>query len=399
MDLKNNGRLWSLDALRGADMCLIMGVPAILSALCVLVGARPDDVWICRQMKHVIWDGFRIMDCVFPVFMFISGVSFPFSCAKSRERGLGNGALTLKILKRAALMFLVGVFYEGIVRIDLGWESFRYGSVLGRIGIAWAAAALLYVFCSVRTRCATAAALLVGYWLLLRFVPAPDALTAPVVDTQEYRDIIAQFGYGPFSLPGNLSGYLDRTLLPGRMRFPGVFDSQGTLSTLPSIVLPMLGMFAGDWVRRADLSGNRKVFGLLAAAAVSACAGLLFSLVMPINKSLWSSSFILCAGAVGLAAFAAFYWIVDVRMYRSWTFFFRVIGMNSITIFILQRFNTVKGGYTAFSPLRALDQYLFTGVANLLPPAWGSLLMAVSYMAVCWGVLYFLYRKNIFFKI
>ena len=86
-------------------------------------------------------------------------------------------------------------------------------------------------------------------------------------------------------------------------------------------------------------------------------------------------------------------------MYRSWTFFFRVIGMNSITIFILQRFNTVKGGYTAFSPLRALDQYLFTGVANLLPPAWGSLLMAVSYMAVCWGVLYFLYRKNIFFKI
>lgn len=394
----------SLDALRGFDMFFIMGLPALIVALSNLVGIG-SSWWLPVQMKHVDWHGWHLMDGVFPTFLFVAGVSWPFSFAKRVANGIPRGRICLGILRRAAVLFGLGLMCEGITHIDLGWEAFRYGSVLGRIGIAWGCAALLYVFCSVRVRIAVAAAILLGYWLLLLFVPAPDAETIAAAPpaTKEIGHLISEYGTGPWSLPGCLSGWFDRMLLPGRLRFPGIFDTQGTLSTLPAICLPSFGMLAGEFVRRDDLNGKEKVLRMLGAAGGLALSGWALAhwfgaWSMPFNRSIWTSSHILWSGGYALALFAVFYWILDVKMWRRWSLFFRVIGMNAIVIWMATRMYGV-GQYKKFDPLREAAQWLFGGVAKLCAPEWGALVMAIGYIAVCWGLLYFLYRKGIFLKV
>ena len=401
---RDTSRLMSLDALRGFDMFFIMGLPALIVAVSNLVGLG-TDWWLPQQMKHVEWHGWHLMDGVFPTFLFVSGVSWPFSYAKRVSSGLSRGRICLGILRRVAVLFALGLLCEGITHIDLGWMAFRYGSVLGRIGIAWGCAALLYVFCGVRTRVAVAAAILIGYWLLLLFVQAPDAakLAAAPPATEEIGNIIAKYGgTGPWSLTGCLAGWFDRTLLAGRLRFPGILDSQGTFSTLPAICLPVFGMLAGEFVRRTDIPGKAKVLRMLGAAAGLALAGWtlahgLGSWSMPFNRYIWTSSHILWSSGYALGLFAVFYWLLDVKMWRRWAFFFRVIGMNALAIWMFTRLYGV-GPYRKFDPLREATHWLFDGVAKLCPAEWGALVIALGYIAVCWSMLYFLYRKGIFFR-
>ena len=375
----------SLDAVRGFDMFFIMGLPALVLAVSDLLGFGTSN-WICLQMEHVDWEGFRLMDAVFPTFMFISGISFPFSYARQVEKGESRSRICRGIVKRAAVLFLLGLVCEGITKVDQGWNCLRLGSVLGRIGIAWACAAFLYLFSGWKTRFFAAFGLVIGYWLLLRFVPAPDALTIAIPAGHEYC-----LDRGPFSLVGNLSGWVDRNILPGRISRV-VMDTQGTLSTLPSIALPIFGTLTGDFVRRMDVSGNRKTLLMLVAAAGLATVGWLISFSMPLNKPLWSSSYVLVAAGYALFLFAVFYWIVDVLKWVRWSFFFRVIGMNSILIWMLQRMY-------GYRPLPELNEYLFGGIAKCLPPQGGALVLAVGYVAVCWSILHFCYRKNIILKV
>ena len=169
-----NKRLMSLDALRGFDMLFIIGLPAVICAVSNLVGWG-TDWWLPVQMKHVPWHGWHLMDGVFPVFLFVSGVSWPFSYASRVERGASRGGICLGVLRRVATLFALGLLCEGLTYVDLGWQAFRFGSVLGRIGIAWGCAALLHVFCAPRVRLAVAALILVGYWIVPGLIPAPDA--------------------------------------------------------------------------------------------------------------------------------------------------------------------------------------------------------------------------------
>ena len=191
-------------------------------------------------------------------------------------------------------------------------------------------------------------------------------------------------------MEGNLVGYIDRLITPGRLIYDnGRFDPEGLLSTLPSIVTAMLGMFTGEWVRNEKVSGGKKTLVMFAAAAVMALIAILWSQVFPINKKLWTSTFVLAVGAFSLASFALFYYIIDVRGWRKWCFPFVVIGMNSITIYMAQRiFN-----------FRSISNFFLNGAAGLCPEVWGKLILAIGYFAISWLFLYFLYKKKIFLKV
>ena len=370
-------RLLSLDALRGFDMLFIMGLSTVVAGLCDALGFG-GGCWLSQQMRHVPWHGFAQHDTIFPLFLFIAGVAFPFSYAKMRERGWSTLRICGKIAWRAFALVMLGMVYNGLFGKGLG--DVRWASVLARIGLGWAFAALLHVAFQWRARIAWAAAILVGYWAVMRYAVVPGA---PV-------------GADPWSAEWNFAAYVDRLLLPNPLGGPGA-DPEGVLSTFPAIVTAMLGMFAGEFVRwngdgretARHAVGGRKAVAMLAAASAMLVAALVWSNWMPINKKLWTSSFVLAAGSYSLALFAVFYWIVDVRMWRGWTFPFRVVGMNAITIYLLQR----------IVDFDAVSRFFLGGLAGLVPSAWAKVLVAAGHLAVCWLVLWFLYRKNTFLKV
>lgn len=364
-------RLLSLDTLRGFDMLFIMGFAGLIAGLCKLC---PGDfsTWMTAQMGHADWDGFFHHDTIFPLFLFIAGISFPFSLSKQREKGMSERSIYLKVIRRGLTLVVLGFVYSGLFKLD--FATLRLPSVLGRIGLAWMFAALLFINFKVRTRILIAAVILVGYGLLLQFVAAPDA-----------------GGAGPLTLEGNIVGYVDRMIMPSHLLGGKGFDPEGLLSTLPAIVTAMLGMFTGEFVRRSEqqVSGSRKALWMAAGAVVLLVAALCLDLVQPINKKLWTPAFVFAAGAYSLGMFALFYYIIDVREWRRWTYFFKVIGVNSITIYMVQR--VVRVSYTS--------EFFFSGLASKCSPEVAAVVLSAGYIAVCWLLLWFLDRQKIYLKI
>ena len=381
-------RLMSLDALRGADMLCIMGGSSLIIALCTLFGAK--DCWLATQMTHVVWHGFRHHDTIFPLFLFLAGVSWPFSLAGQRARGKTTGQIVRKIIVRMMILIFFGFATTSFFAFD--FAKTRYAHVLTHIGIGWAVAALLALFVkSVKVRIGVLVASLVGYWALLSFVHAPDAAellasTDPAVAKKVAQ--YAAYGTDGFSFTGNIVGWLDRLLLPGRLH-EVVFDPEGILSTIPAIATAMLGVFSGELLRRTDLSGNRKTLLLLGVGVVCTIACLAWEPWCPINKKLWTSTFVLAAGAYSFAMLAIFYWIIDVKGWRRWSFFFRVIGMNAITIYLLMR----------FVPFNSISRFFLSGVAGLGNSSWATIVIQTGSIAVEWLVLLFLYRKDTFLRV
>ena len=336
--MKQSERLMSLDALRGFDMLFIMGFASLVVAVCGLWPSAVTDA-AAASMSHVAWDGFAHHDTIFPLFLFIAGVSFPYSVAKQRAGGMSEGRIYAKIVRRGLTLVVLGMVYNGLFKLD--FENLRIASVLGRIGLAWSIAAVLYLNFGVKTRAAIAVAVLAGYGALSALVAAPDAA-----------------GAGPLTFEGNLAGYIDRQFLPGKLIY-GSFDPEGLLSTVPAVVTAMLGMFTGEFVRRSDIRGGRKTLWMAAAAAALLAAGLAFSGVLPVNKKLWSSTFV-C-----------------------------VVGLNSITIYLAQR---IVG-------FGRISDFFLGGIASKCPEAVAAVISSAGYVAVCWLFLYFLYRKNVFLKV
>lgn len=375
--MDNNRRLASLDTLRGFDMMFIMGFSSLVWAVCKLFPAG-TDCWIAQQMAHVPWNGFHHHDTIFPLFLFIAGISFPFSLAKSRSKGKTTWQIYRKIIVRGLTLVFLGLVCNGL--FQLKFDTIRIPSVLARIGLAWMFAALLYVNIKPSVRIAIAGVILLGYWFLC-MIPAPDVVAAA---GGAYVD--------PLSKEGCLVGYVDRCLIPGHLWWGegGNFDPEGILSTLPAIVTAMLGMFTGEFVRREDLKGGRKTLIMIAAAAVMLAVGLIWSKWFPVNKKLWSSSFVLVVGAYSLAMFALFYWIIDVKGWDGWIMPFKVIGMNSITIYILPKF--INFNYAV--------KFFLGGVLNLTKDTpWNEIISQAGYLLVGWLLVYFLYRQKIFLKV
>ena len=383
MDNAKPGRLESLDILRGFDMFFIFlpdPAPCILVTLLVALGLGGTP--LAAQFDHCAWNGLRFYDLIFPLFLFISGVTWPFSLAGQRARGASTAAISWKIVRRAVLLFLLGAMVQtkidgvqeyGILAFE--WDHFRVWSVIGRIGLAWGVAAFLSLFFGRKARIGIAAAILIVMWFVIRFAVAPGAPAGidPMVEPQWMW-----------------ANWFGKTYLTTRH-----VGGEGAVSTVTMVATAMLGVFAGEILRGLKATPVHKTLQLLAYGAGLVATGLLVahafgSWSMPVNKPIWSSSFALVAGGISAALLALFYWIVDVKGWRRWGFFFKVIGMNAITIYVLVR--TVL-------PYEFEKAYFFGGVSKFLSPEVAELVSQVGLIALGWLLLHFLYRRGIFLKV
>ncbi len=365
-------RLLSLDALRGFDLFWIVGGHAILTALFRLT----EWGWlgaIDAQLKHVEWNGFKAYDLIFPLFLFMAGVSTPYSLTRRLTEG-ARAEVCRKIVQRGLILVLLGIVYNNGLQWK-GLENMRFGSVLGRIGLAGMFAQLIFAFSfeTPKRLWYWLAGILLGYWAILSFGHAPG------------------FAAGDLTMEGNFASYVDRLLLPGKLH-KGIHDPEGLLAVLPAIGNALLGILAGLWLRRSaeEASGDRTAAGLALAGLALLAAGGLWSLVFPLNKNLWTSSFVLWTCGWGSLLLAFFYWTIDVRGWaRGLGAFFAVIGMNSVLVYMASRF--IDFSFTS--------KALFGGVAAFLPAAWAALLLAVGFFAVEWLFLWFLKEKKVFLKV
>jgi len=369
-NIEKSLRLESLDVLRGADMFFIMGGAGLFIALSDICPV-PFFQAIAAQMYHAEWNGLTHHDTIFPLFLFIAGISFPFSFAKQCKQGRSKFLIMKKVLLRSFKLILLGLVYNGL--LQNGFEDLRYASVLGRIGIAWMLAALLYIYTNTVIRIVLFFIIIIGYWLLLVLIPAPDNL-----------------GMGTFTMEGSLVGYIDRQFLPGRL-YCGIHDPEGLLPTIPAVATALIGVFVGEFIRIKEnvLTNLKKVMWLLLVGIIFLFVGLLWDSCFPINKNLWTSSFVCVVGGYSMIVFAFFFLIVDVWKLRKWGFFFKVIGMNSITIYMAQYI--IDFSYTS----NILFGFLFKGLPNSLHAFMG----VISYIIICWLFLYILYKKKIFLKV
>jgi predicted acyltransferase len=365
-----SGRLYSLDALRGFDMFWITGGQKLVFALATVTG-WPFFEWMNSQMHHVEWNGFAFYDMIFPLFLFLAGVSMPYSFEARRNRGDTRRKIYLHALKRMLVLVVLGMLVNRI--LELNPDNLRFASVLGRIGIAWFLAALIVLNAGLRWQIAWFWGLLIIYCLLMLLVPVPG------------------FGAGDLSPEGNLAGYIDRLLLPGTM-YNEFIEPEGILSTIPSVSTALLGVFAGHLLRLETnrLNGMHKALLLIGAGIISLLLGMAWGAFFPVNKYLWTSSFVLYAGGWSLMLLGLFYLIIDVWQVKKWAFFFVVIGMNSITIYVLQhrilRFDIMR-------------DFFFKGIHDLSPEVLQPFISSLGYIAVVWLFLWFLYRNRIFLKV
>lgn len=363
-------RLYSLDALRGFDMFWITGGQKLVFALATVTG-WPLFEWMNSQMHHVAWNGFAFYDMIFPLFLFLAGVSMPYSFEARRNRGETRQKIYLHALKRMLVLVVLGMLVNRI--LELNPDNLRFASVLGRIGIAWFLAAMIVLNAGLRWQVVWFWGLLILYCLLMLLVPVPG------------------FGAGDLSPEGNLAGFIDRLLLPGTM-YTEFNEPEGILSTIPSVSTALLGVFAGHLLRleTGRLNGMRKALVLIGAGILSLMLGMAWGTFFPINKNLWTSSFVLYAGGWSLMLLGLFYLVIDVWKMKKWAFFFVVIGMNSITIYVLQhrilRFDIIR-------------DFFLKGIHDLSPEALQPFISSLGYIAVVWLFLWFLYRNRIFLKV
>jgi predicted acyltransferase len=363
-------RLKSLDALRGFDMFFIFGGDSFFIALSICSGI-PLFQWLAGQMEHVAWNGFHFYDNIFPMFLFIAGISFPFSLIK-RLQLESKRKIYYHIILRGIILVLLGLVYNDFLDFDFAHQ--RYASVLGRIGLAWMFAALIFMNTGVIWRSVIVSAILLGYWLLLATVTAPDAPA----------------GADGYSMTGSIVGYVDRLLLPGRL-YLKVHDPEGILSTIPAIATALLGMFTGELilVKNHRITPYIKVLIMFIAGCLFLVIGEKWGLTFPVNKNLWTSSFVCMSAGLTLTLFAIFYLTIDVWGYSGWAFFFIVIGMNSIVAYMASHF--ISFDYTAHA--------LFGGLIHFLPQNLQPLFTNIASIIVGWTFLYFLYKKKWFLKV
>jgi predicted acyltransferase len=363
-------RLHSLDALRGFDMFWIMGGEGIFVALASITG-WPVLKWWAEQCEHVPWHGFHFYDMIFPLFLFIAGISFPFSMAKRIANNDSRKSIYKHVISRGLILVLLGILYNNGVKFN--FDTLRYGSVLGRIGLAWMFAALIFMNTKLTSRIIWFWVILLGYWLLMVLFPAHDLGSSDI-----------------FSREGNLASHIDRLLMPGRL-YLGNHDPEGLFSTLPAIGTALLGMFTGEFMLSNYLNDKpiKKTIYLALAAVALMIIGQVWNLAFPINKNIWTSSFVCFVGGLSLLLFSIFHLIIDVWQYKKWAFFFVVIGMNPITIYLTGRIVN----------FRSASRFFFGGFAAILPETWAPLIDAIGVTAVGWIFLYILYKKKIFLKV
>ncbi|MGC2794025.1 MAG: heparan-alpha-glucosaminide N-acetyltransferase domain-containing protein [Candidatus Sulfotelmatobacter sp.] len=375
-------RLTSLDLFRGATI-----------AAMILVN-NPGNDHAYWPLEHAEWNGWTPTDLIFPFFLFIVGVSLVFSSESRLDKGDSRTTLVLHTFRRAVIIFAIGLALNWLVDSLLS-RGVRIPGVLQRIGICYFAASILYLYLRPRTRAWIVAALLVGYWILMRFVPVPG-LGVPG------RDI-------PFLHPdANLGAYLDRRFLihlwgTSSRLYEITRDPEGLLSTLPAIATALLGVFTGEWLR-SKRSPQNKALGMLIFGVIGLILGKTWGIWFPMNKKLWTSSYVLFTAGFALVCLALCYWATDIKHWRgAWTRPFLIFGRNAITAYVIADFFAVL--LFAFNKLvngqvinaqQLIFQCFF---APLGSPSFSSLLFSLAFVLLCLLPIWLMDRKQIFLKI
>jgi predicted acyltransferase len=393
-------RLRSLDALRGFDMFWILGADAVMSGL---RGFRDNAAtrFLADQFEHKDWQGFAFYDLIFPLFVFIVGVSLVFSLTRTIERE-GRAAALRRVFRRGLLLYALGVFYYG--GFAKAWPDIRLLGVLQRIALCYFFAGLLFCLFKPRTLAGIGAGLLVGYWFLMSFASFPDVRPTPGGELAVCKETgftnVAQLNLdsatllrGVFIKGVNLANYTDQRWLPG-FKWDGTWDPEGLLSTLPAIGTCLCGVFAGLLLRNRRQSDGQKLAWLAGAGAVAVAVGWLWGLHFPVIKKIWTSSYVLVAAGYSAWLLAAFYYVIEVRGWERWATPFVWIGMNPITVYLgesLVNYGRVAERLAGGSVRSLLD--------TVLTPGAGQAVVAILTLGLAILFCRWLYRRQIFLRL
>ena len=361
-------RLYSLDALRGFDMFWIIGAEEIFHTMAKATNA-PIWISLSEQFEHPTWNGFTVYDLIFPLFIFLTGISATFSLGGALEKGKSKSELMQKVLKRGLILLILGMIYNNGLQIR-PISDFRFMSVLGRIGFAYMFSSIIFLYAKERFQIIWFVSLLIGYWLILKFTAAPG------------------FPIGDLTEAGNFASYVDRSILPGKLS-RGIHDTVGFFNNIPATSSGLAGIITGNYLRKSNASSSKKVLHMALAGVASLILAQLWNLDFPINKNLWSSSFVLHTVGLCLLLMSLFYWIIDVKGYQRWAFFFKVIGMNSILIYMSGK--VISWSYA--------NKGFFQWVGDLIGDPYNAVALAITAVILKWAFLRLLYEKNIFLKI
>lgn len=391
-------RLLSLDALRGFDMFWIISGEGIFHGLAngimkehALI--RNPDNWkiatndsltffeqlligMSNQLHHSPWNGFTFYDLIFPLFIFISGVAMPFSYEKHLSKASDHKnslkRIYVPLIRRTIILIILGMVVNGLLKWQ-GYEATRFASVLGRIALSTFFAALIYLNFSLNKQIIWLVVILVGYYILMITIPVPG------------------FGNAILTPEGNLAAYIDRLWLPGKLHRL-IYDPEGLLSTIPAIATALLGILTGSLLnsKSSYFTPNKKALLLLAAGLILIFVGLFWGMFFPINKNMWTSSFVLLTGGFSVILFVSFYYIIDIKGNQKWSNPFIWIGTNSILIYVCAH------GLFNFE---STSQFLFGGVLAKLPLVWQQAGLWLGVLLIQLAILKFLYDRKWFLKI
>ena len=370
-------RVVSVDALRGFDMFWILGGDSLAAALQEMSRGKEGVLaaagnFAGTQLEHVEWAGFRFYDLIFPLFVFIVGVSLVFSLTRLVEQE-GKAAAHRRVLRRFVLLFVLALIYSG--GVSKLWPDIRLLGVLNRIALCYLFASLLFLNLRWRGLIAALVTLLAGYWALMTFVPVPG------------------IGAGVFEPGQNLSNWIDANYLPGK-RWDGTWDPEGLLSTLPAIGTCLLGVLAGLWLRRPCDCARHKSLWLISGGVILVLLGSIWGFQFPVVKKIWTSSFVLVAGGWSAILLGVFHQVVDVWGRQKWAVPFIWIGANAITLYFVDSiigFEKLAHRLVGGDVAKFFNQLLTPGAGHLLAAGVG-LLLAVATAG-------FLYRRKIFLRV
>ena len=329
-------------------------------------------------MEHPAWNGIRFYDLIFPLFMLIAGAVIPYSIGSGLDKGVSKRKMVVKAMKRMFVLVVLGIIYNGGLRGAL--SDVRYLSVLGQIGIAYFFTALIFIYTSaLRSRLIWLTGILIAVAIAQLFIPVPG------------------FGPGVLTPEGSINGYIDRLLVPGRLSYGadgrmisghGIYDALGLLCIVSAIAITLMGTVAGHFLIDQKRLPMNKVYLLAGTGAVLLILSLFIHPYYPIIKKCWTSSYNLFAGGIGFILIALFYWIIDVRKYQKWSFYFRVIGMNSIFVYLFVHF---VDGWAIVESVLGWTTVTFGDSFRII--------IILGYLAFVWGVLYFMYKRKIFIRV
>lgn len=417
----------SLDALRGFDMFWIIGADSLVHALNHLSRSGPTQ-FLTTQLDHAEWAGFRFYDLIFPLFVFIMGVSTVYSLTKIIERE-GRTVAVKRVIVRGVLLFLIGIIYSG--GVTNRWPDIRLMGVLNRIALCYVAGGLLYCWFKTRVLIGIAAGILIGYWAMLNFIPIRDmqlekdslaALAEKSGDAKlaaEFKAInpwtknpsaikdspvwaATQRMYaettnhitGRFEPGYNLTCHFDFEHLPAR-KYDAFWDPEGLLSTIPAVVTGLLGIFAGLFLRGQSVSDRRKVLWLIGAGAAGVVLGFLWGAQFPVIKKIWTSSYVLVAGGYSSMLLGVFYLIVDVWRFQGWCQPFVWMGMNPITIYLADNF---LGGFARLAGRLVGGDVKFFFDTHIAK-GFGELLVSLVGLLLAFWLVRFLHRNKVFLRL